>query len=52
MLIKKLKQKIAFIYVVSFLLADINVYTHRHYDSDKILYEKFTKLTGIEVNII
>ena len=52
MLIKKLKQKIAFIYVVSFLSADINVYTHRHYDSDKILYEKFTKLTGIEVNII
>ena len=52
MLIKKLKQKIAFIYVVSFLLADINVYTHRHYNSDKILYEKFTKLTGIEVNII
>jgi len=52
MLIKKLKQKIAFIYVVSFLLADINVYTHRHYNSDKILYEKFTRLTGIEVNII
>mgnify|MGYP007000399519 CR=1 len=23
--------------------AQINLYTHRHYDSDKILFEKFTE---------
>ena len=32
--------------------AQINLYTHRHYDSDKILFEKFTKDTGIKINVI
>lgn len=32
--------------------AQINLYTHRHYDSDKILFEKFTKETGIKINVI
>ena len=27
--------------------AQINVYSHRHYDSDKILFKKFTDETGI-----
>ena len=31
---------------------EVNVYTSRHYDSDIELYDKFTDLTGIEVNII
>ena len=31
---------------------EVNVYTSRHYDSDNILYEEFTKETGIKVNII
>ena len=30
----------------------VNLYTHRHYDSDKALYEAFTKETGIEVNVV
>lgn len=30
----------------------VNVYTHRHYDSDKELFSKFTQLTGIEVNVL
>ena len=31
---------------------EVNVYTSRHYDVDDILYEEFTKKTGITVNII
>ena len=31
---------------------EVNIYTSRHYDADDILYEEFTKETGIKVNII
>ena len=31
---------------------EVNVYSARHYDTDMALYEQFTKLTGIEVNLI
>ena len=31
---------------------EVNIYTSRHYDSDNLLYEDFTKTTGIKVNII
>ena len=31
---------------------EVNIYTSRHYDADDLLYEKFTKNTGIKVNII
>ena len=34
------------------MAAEINVYSHRHYDSDAILFAKFTKETGIKVNVI
>jgi len=30
----------------------INVYTHRHYDTDEILYQQFTEQTGIKVNLV
>jgi len=32
--------------------AEINVYSHRHYDSDAVLFEKFTKESGIKVNVV
>jgi iron(III) transport system substrate-binding protein len=32
--------------------AEINIYSHRHYDSDAVLFEKFNKETGIKVNVI
>lgn len=32
--------------------SEVNVYTHRHYPSDKILFKKFTQKTGIKVNVI
>ena len=38
--------------VIAPISAQINLYTHRHYDSDKILFEKFTKETGIKINVI
>lgn len=30
----------------------VNVYSSRHYDSDDVIYDKFTEATGIEVNLI
>ena len=30
----------------------VNVYSARHYDTDLALYERFTEITGIEVNLI
>jgi iron(III) transport system substrate-binding protein len=30
----------------------LNLYTARHYSSDDALYEKFTKATGIKVNVV
>ncbi len=31
---------------------EVNIYSARHYESDIKIYEKFTKLTGIKVNMI
>lgn len=31
---------------------EINVYTHRHYESDQALFEAFEKKSGIKVNVI
>ncbi|TXC81655.1 extracellular solute-binding protein [Luteibaculum oceani] len=30
----------------------VNLYTHRHYDVDKMIFEKFQKETGIKVNVV
>jgi iron(III) transport system substrate-binding protein len=30
----------------------LNLYTARHYDADKALYERFTQETGVKVNVI
>ena len=31
---------------------EVNVYSHRHYDTDRMLFEKFTEKTGIAVNVV
>ena len=31
---------------------EITLYTHRHYDTDKVIFSKFEKETGIKVNIV
>lgn len=36
----------------SALSEEVNVFSARHYDSDIKLYEKFTKATGIKVNVV
>jgi iron(III) transport system substrate-binding protein len=30
----------------------VNIYTHRHYDTDQELFAKFTEATGIKVNVV
>jgi len=30
----------------------VNVYSHRHYDTDQQLYDRFTEQTGIRVNVV
>ncbi len=30
----------------------VNVYTHRHYEADQMLYDEFTEKTGITVNVV
>lgn len=32
--------------------AEVNVYSHRHYDSDKELFKEFEKESGIKVNVV
>lgn len=31
---------------------EVNVYTHRHYDSDVKLFEEFSRQTGIKINVV
>ena len=38
--------------VSSFAQEEVNIFSARHYDSDIQLYEKFTKKTGIKVNVV
>lgn len=34
------------------LANEINVYSHRHYDTDKMLFKTFEQKTGIKVNVV
>ncbi len=34
------------------IIGEVNVYSGRHYDSDIALYDRFTRKTGVKVNII
>lgn len=36
----------------SLMANEINVYSHRHYDSDKVLFKTFEEKTDIKVNVI
>lgn len=31
---------------------EVNIYSHRHYDTDQALYDRFAELTGITVNVL
>jgi len=38
--------------LISLNANEVNIYTHRHYPSDEILFKKFTEQTGIKVNVV
>lgn len=40
------------IFLMTLHANEVNIYTHRHYPSDKILFKKFTEKTGIKVNVV
>ncbi|GAB4234156.1 MAG: Fe(3+) ABC transporter substrate-binding protein [Ekhidna sp.] len=31
---------------------ELNIYSHRHYDADKIAFDRFTQETGIQINLV
>ena len=51
-MIKKLALSAVVLASSLFATGEVNVYSHRHYDSDKILFKKFEDKTGIKVNIV
>ncbi len=51
-MIKKLTISAMVLATSLFAANEVNVYSQRHYDSDKIIYKKFEQETGIKVNVI
>ena len=51
-MIKKLALSAIVLASSLFAASEVNVYSHRHYDSDKILFKKFEESTGIKVNVV
>jgi iron(III) transport system substrate-binding protein len=43
---------IVFVLYIQLNANEVNIYTHRHYPSDQILFKKFTEKTGIKVNVV
>jgi len=45
---------LSFFILTNFVFAsnEVNVYSHRHYDTDKQLYKMFEEKTGIKVNVV
>ena len=33
-------------------IQSLNVYSHRHYDADKLVFDKFSEETGIKINLV
>jgi len=51
-MIKKLALSAVILATSLFASSEVNVYSHRHYDSDKLLFKKFEEKTGIKVNVV
>ena len=49
---KLLLQSVAIVALAAPAVADVNIYSARHYDSDDVLFERFEEETGIAVNRI
>jgi len=43
---------VAISFASSLFASEVNLYSHRHYDTDKELYKKFEQQTGIKVNVV
>jgi iron(III) transport system substrate-binding protein len=53
--IKMLKKLFLFAVLLTYVHAqtnEVNIYSHRHYQTDKKLYEMFEEKTGIKVNVV
>ena len=48
----KLSLSLSFLLCVYVSAAELNVYSHRHYDSDAILFKQFSEKTNIKVNVV
>ncbi len=51
-MIKKLVLITILVSSMAYATSEVNVYSHRHYDSDKKLFKMFEEKTGIKVNIV
>lgn len=51
-MVKKLTLSAILLASSLFAASEVNVYSHRHYDSDKVLFKKFEENTGIKVNVV
>lgn len=51
-MLKKLALSTAILVSSVFASSEVNVYSHRHYDTDKKLFKMFEEKTGIKVNVI
>lgn len=51
-MLKKLTLSAMILTTSLFAVSEVNVYSQRHYDSDKILLKQFEEKTGIKVNIV
>lgn len=51
-MIKKIALSVVVLASSLFAANEVNVYSQRHYDSDKILFKEFEEKTGIKVNVV
>ena len=53
-MIKKIYLATALVATIGWLYStsEVNIYSHRHYDTDKQLYKIFEQNTGIKVNVV
>lgn len=51
-MLKKLALSAVVLATSLFATSEVNVYSHRHYDSDKALFKTFEEKTGIKVNVV
>ena len=51
-MLKKLALSTLVLATTIFASSEVNVYSHRHYDTDKQLFKMFEEKTGIKVNVV